>query len=121
MAQEIMDITLGELMDKARKYQAQGFRLVQICCTKLPDTLELQYSFDKEYDFKSLRLTLPDASTPVPSISGVYLPAFLYENEIHDLFGINVHGMAVDYKGHFYMTAIKTPFNQPAQAEEKKA
>ena len=39
------------------------------------------------------------------------MQALLYENEMHDLFGINVKNMAIDYKGTFYRTAVKTPFN----------
>jgi ech hydrogenase subunit D len=34
----------------------------------------------------------------------------LYENEIHDLFDIQVDGMAVDFHGNLYKTAIKHPF-----------
>ena len=46
----------------------------------------------------------------MPSISSIYLCAILYENEIHDLFGVQVAGIAIDFKGKFYKTAIKFPF-----------
>jgi ech hydrogenase subunit D len=46
----------------------------------------------------------------LPSISSIYLCAILYENEIHDLFGVQVAGIAIDFKGKFYKTAIKFPF-----------
>jgi ech hydrogenase subunit D len=114
MSQEITDIKPAELKDRARAMLAEGRRLVQICCTKLPDRLELHYSFDRQFDFVSFRITLADASAPIASISDIFLNAFLYENEIHDLFGIQVTGIAVDYKGKFYRTDIKTPFNQPS-------
>ncbi len=29
---------------------------------------------------------------------------------MHDLFGVQVAGMAVDFKGNFYKTAVKFPF-----------
>jgi ech hydrogenase subunit D len=35
----------------------------------------------------------------------------LYENEIHDLFGLVVKDIAIDYGGSLYRTAIKTPFS----------
>ena len=118
--QTMIDITIPELAAKVREFQAKGFRLVQICCSKLPDKLELQYSFDLNYDFTSLRLTLPDTSKPVPSVSGIYLPACLYENEIHDLYGVNIEGMAIDFKGNFYQKTMVSPFNPPAPVAEAK-
>jgi ech hydrogenase subunit D len=57
-----------------------------------------------------LRLSLPGEMPHLPSISSIYLCAILYENEIHDLFGVQVAGMAIDFKGKFYKTAIKYPF-----------
>jgi ech hydrogenase subunit D len=118
--QTILDITIPELPAKVRELQSQGNRLAQICCTKLPDKLELHYSFDRNYHYTSLRLTLADTETPVPSVSDIYWNAFLYENEVHDLFGVKISGIAVDYKGQFYRTAIPTPFNPPAPTGEVK-
>ena len=66
---------------------AEGYRLVQVGCSTLPSAYELTYSFDREYRFRNLRITVtPDEE--VPSISVIYPNAFLYENEIHDLFGV---------------------------------
>ena len=111
MSQVITDITVDQLPAKVKAMKSDGQRLVQICCTRLADKLELQYSFDKDYAFTSFRVTLADNSTAVPSVSGIYFSAFHYENEIHDLFGIKVEGNVLDFKGKFYHTAIKTPFN----------
>ena len=89
---------------------AEGYRLVQIGCTTLANAYELNYSFDKEYRFRNLRITVtPDEE--IPSISVIYPNAFLYENEIHDLFGVPIRNIAVDYRGTLYRTAIKTPFS----------
>jgi ech hydrogenase subunit D len=51
----------------------------------------------------------------------------LYENEIHDLFGVPVDGLAIDFKGNFYKTAVKFPLGStkapcaaPATAEVKQ-
>ena len=109
--QNIIDIKVAELPDKVAAMKSDGQRLVQICCTKLPDKLELHYSFDKNYEFTSFRIALADSQVKVPSISGTYLSAFIYENEIHDLFGIQIDGIAVDYKGKFYRTAQPRAFN----------
>lgn len=121
LPQIIIDVSLGELPRKVQELKGGGCRLAQICCTRLPDQLELQYSFDKDYQFTSLRLTLINTEEEVPSISDIYWNAFLYENELHDLFGIKVTGIAVDYKGAFYRTAVPTPFNPPAPSGEKNA
>lgn len=110
-AQNYVDIQVSELLDRAGRMKQEGQRLVQICCTKLPDRLEIHYSFDKDFAFTSFRLTLPDNSVIVPSISKIYMNSFAYENEIHDLFGIRVEGNIIDFKGNFYRTALKTPFN----------
>jgi ech hydrogenase subunit D len=115
--QTIIDITIPDLLEKVREFQVKGFRLVQICCSRLPDKLEMLYSFDLDYQLTSLRLTLAlDAPTPVPSVSGIFLPAFLYENEIHDLYGVKIDGMAIDFKGTFYQKTMVSPFNPPAPA-----
>ena len=109
--QPIIEITPADLPGKASAMKAQGQRLAQICCSKLPDRLEVCYSFDQDLVFVTYRLTLADTTTVVPSISGVYANSFHYENEIHDLYGIKVEGIAIDFKGNFYRTALKTPFN----------
>jgi ech hydrogenase subunit D len=41
----------------------------------------------------------------------IYPGAFLYENEIHDLFGVTIRHIAVDYLGTLYRTALMTPFS----------
>jgi ech hydrogenase subunit D len=121
MAQQIVDIQLSELLERVKGMQVKGARLVQICCTKLPDKLELQYSFDQDYELTNFRITLANVDAPIPSVSGVYLSAFLYENEIHDLFGVKVTGIAVDYQGKFYRTATPRAFNPEQPAGEVKA
>jgi len=108
--QEIITIEKDALLGAVSDLFAQGFRLVQIGCTTLADAYELNYSFDKDYVFKNLRITVT-VEDEVQSVSVIYPNAFLYENEIHDLFGIRIKNMSVDYKGAFYRTAIKTPFS----------
>jgi ech hydrogenase subunit D len=117
--QEIIDIKIDELVAKAKEMMAGHWRLVQICAAKL-ELLELSYSFGKEHDLTTLRIVLPSSDVEVPSITDVYFAAFGYENELHDLFGINVKGNAIDYKGNFYTMAVKTPFNSEPPSEPPK-
>ena len=111
MSQEQIElITFDTLLEKVRAKKAQNYRLVQISATQLPGQIELTYSFDLNSQLSNLRLSLPGEAPQLPSISSIYLCAILYENEIHDLFGVRVEGMAIDFKGKFYRTAIKFPF-----------
>ena len=80
--------------------------------TRTETGFEINYSFDKDYHFENIRITIP-GNTEVPSISGMYWNSFVYENEMHDLFGIQVRGMNIDFKGTFIRTAVKYPFGQP--------
>ena len=58
----------------------------------------------------NLRVVLPGPAMLLPSISGIYGCAILYENEIKDLFGVQVEGLTVDFKGNFYKTKVPHPF-----------
>ena len=99
-----------DLVGMVARHFAEGYRLVQIGCSTLTDGYELNYSFDRDNRFKNLRVTVvPDEE--VPSISMIYQNAFLYENEIHDLFGIPVTNISIDYGGALYRTSIKAPFS----------
>lgn len=111
MSQESIEIiTIETLPDKVKAMREQGRRLVQISATQLPGAIELTYSFDLDRQLANLRLSLSGEEPRLPSISSIYLCAVLYENEIHDLFGVQVDGLAIDFKGNFYKTAVKFPF-----------
>jgi len=111
MSQEQIElVTIDALLEKVRTKKNQGCRLVQMSATRLPEQVELTYSFDLDSRLTNLRLSLPGVDTCVPSISSIYGCAILYENEIHDLFNVKVDGLAVDFHGNFYKTAIKFPF-----------
>lgn len=113
--QEMVGIEKRDLVEMIASLRSSGYRLVQICATTLADCYEMNYSFDKDRQFKNLRFTVQPGET-IPSISLIYGSAFLYENEIHDLFGIKIEHMVIDYQGTFYATRIPTPFAlQPSQ------
>ena len=108
--QTTISVAPEDLMREVEGLQAGGYRLVQIGCTDIGGAYEVNYSFDRDYQYRNLRLTLgPD--TEIPSISGIYWGAFVYENEVHDLFGIPVTGINIDFKGTFIRTATKYPFS----------
>jgi ech hydrogenase subunit D len=108
--QEIVPVEKCDLVGIVAERYAEGYRLVQIGCTTLAGAYELTYSFDREYRFTCLRITVTPGEE-VPSISVIYPNAFLYENEIHDLFGVAITHIAVDYRGTLYRTALDKPFS----------
>lgn len=111
--QEIKVISPENLIPTVLQFKHSGYRLVQICATRLAEGgFEVTYSFDKDYHMEGLRILLQPEEGLV-SISSVYPPAFLYENEMKDLFGIPISLLSVDYHGNLYRTASKTPFNTP--------
>jgi ech hydrogenase subunit D len=112
MTQEpnIETIALDQLLDKVRALREQGMRLVQISATVISDEVELTYSFDLDDNLSNLRVSVPAVGGVLPSISGIFGCAILYENEIHDLFNVRVEGMTVDFKGNLYKTSVKFPF-----------
>jgi ech hydrogenase subunit D len=110
--QKITGILAADLPGKTGELYNSGFRLVQISCTRLEGEWELTYSFDKDFELVNLRFILTSEGSVIPSISNIYWAAFLYENEIADLFGMKFQDMAVDYKGSFYRTRLKHPFSQ---------
>ena len=114
MKQQIIQIKNADLLDRVERLRADGCRLVQICCTRVPEGFELSYTFDKDYHMYHLRLTAAEAE-PVMSITGLYWPAFIYENEMRDLFGVQIRHIAteVDYCGKFYRLSEKTPWFKP--------
>jgi ech hydrogenase subunit D len=114
--QPTVPVTPERLVAEVQALRDQGWRLVQIGVTGLGETVEVNYSFDREQKFLNLRLQLPSAGARLPSVSGVYWCAFLYENEIHDLFGIAFDGLVLDFKGNLYQTAQPFPFAASAAA-----
>lgn len=117
--QTFKPVTAAEVVDRAKQYGKEGFRLIQIHCTKTPSEMFIIYTFEKlNLTAESIKMDVQVGDT-VPSISGVFFGAFLYENEIHDLYGVNFSDMAVDFKGTFYETAVKQAFSMTG-ADNKK-
>ena len=101
----------AELVDTARTLKAEGYRMVQICANKIPEGYELTYSFDKDLELYNYRVILPEDGE-IESITDSYFVAFVYENEIKDLFGIKVNHIALDFQGNFFITNEPTPWKK---------
>lgn len=114
--QPIELIEIETLMDRVAAKKMQGNRLVAISCAVVEDMNEVTYSFeDRDHHFTNLRIVVAPGGS-LPSITPVYWGAFVYENEIHDLFGLTVLGMNVDFGGYFYKTKVPFPFAPPAKS-----
>ena len=117
MDQVIKPISPDELLGEVASLKQSGYRLVAISCTN-KDGMELSYSFDKDYDFINLRLNI-SADAEINSISMIYPFAFLYENEIKELFGVAIKNISLDFNGNLYKTSIETPFHTEKPTEEE--
>ena len=106
---ELQIIEPATLVSNALQLKNSGCRLVQICATRTENGYELTYSFAKGYRLTNLRFAI-DEGAELMSISNIFEPAFLYENEIHDLFGVKINQIKIDYNGTLYKTAKETPF-----------
>ncbi|MHC1721858.1 MAG: NADH-quinone oxidoreductase subunit C [Aminipila sp.] len=113
--QNIRKISSDEILAETITLKGAGYRLVAISCTN-KEGLELSYSFDKDYDFINLRINM-DYDTEIESISCIYNYAFLYENEIAELFGAKIKNIAVDFKDKLYRLSVETPFNMKKEEE----
>lgn len=102
-------IDLKELLNVTYEMKENSYRLIQICCTSIKENYILNYSFGKNYDFVNYKITI-SINDEVPSISSMFKPAFLYENEMKDLFGIKINHINIDYDGHLYDLEKKTPY-----------
>lgn len=116
VAYKIVEIMLSDLLNYIQDKKEEGYRLVQICCTKIEEGFELNYSLSKEYDFLNYRVKINENDV-VPSISFIFKYSFLYENEMKDLFGIKIKHISIDYSGSFYKLAVKTPFGSNEASE----
>jgi ech hydrogenase subunit D len=113
--QEFRSIRAEELVAEMTHHKQNGWRLTQILATHRGGS-ELLYTLERDYDMQNLRVPLAEG-TVVDSVTSVYPYAYLYENEMKDLFGVEVRGLNVDFGGHLYTTAVPTPFREPAGEE----
>ncbi len=119
------DINLSEYRGIAEQRCGGGWRYVQSFCTNTDNGIDFTVTFCKDDVMDNFRIRAIQKTDTVPSISDLYFSAFVFENEAHDLFGLNISNIVIDFKGHFYDLAQETPMTiiSPEQkaAREKAA
>ena len=107
--QSFEEIGLESIRVTAEELKKERYRMVQICALAGQGETELLYSFDRDMALRNLKVVVPFGRR-VDSITPSYWSAFVYENEIHDLFGVEFDGMETDYRGNFFRVGTKTPW-----------
>lgn len=66
---------------------------------------------DGSYAIENLVVEGIDQYQEIPSISSYYPAVFPFENETHDLFGLAITDMQIDFKGFFYQVSTAEPMS----------
>ena len=118
-------VGLDELLSHVQALKGAGARFVQMHAERNVDdgTYRLVYTFinvhaaqehiaqDGSYAIENLVVEGIDRHQEIPSISS-YCPAvFPFENEAHDLFGLAITDMQIDFKGFFYQVSTAEPMS----------
>lgn len=115
---EYTAIEAASVLEMALERREKKDRLVQIHCSH-GESWEIVYSFDGPGGFAHYRI-LSEEKPALKSISAFFPSAYLYENEISELFGLSVEGMSLDFKGKLYAPRTKAPFDRGQKSEEKE-
>ena len=110
--ENILEVIQPEaLLDEVMKKKNQGLRLSQACAVYKDQKFELSYSFaeDETLQYTTLRIVM-DTDQEVSSITPFYPYAFLYENEMKELFGVKINMINLDYDNKLYRIGVDTPF-----------
>ena len=129
MQQNFQSIKLNEVFATAQAEHGRGARFVQMLCVNAESGIDLVYSYrgtpEEGYPVRNYCVAGVGPEDHVQSVTSLYLSAFPFENEAHDLFGVQVDGNAIDFRGNFYKLATDKPMTviSPAQkaAREKAA
>lgn len=105
------EISVDQLLAKVMEKKHAGMRLSQACAAYVNEKYELSYSFadDDTYAYDVIRVIV-EMETEVPSITEFYPYAFLYENEMKELFGVKINMINLDYENRLYRISKETPF-----------
>lgn len=109
LTSEFIPLTVEELPALAAEKKADGWRFVQLLAVNTEDGIDLVYSFMKDNVLANHEIKGVQKGTTVPSITDQFLAAFVFENETHDLFGVDISDIAIDFGGNFYALAQKEP------------
>ena len=122
--QTFAPLKLGQVHDLAAARAAEGWRYVQILAVNTEEGIDLVYSYMKDGHLENFTVKAVQKTDVVPSITDVFLEAFVCENEIHDLYDVAIANIAIDFGGMFYQLSSKAPMTvvSPEQlAARKKA
>ena len=95
-------LTSENQLEKIGALLHQGYRFVTMSVLDKGEEFDIYYHFDLEYKLVNLLFNLKKGDT-LTSISPICFAAVVVENEIQDLFGITVTGLAIDYEKHFIL------------------
>ncbi len=119
-------IALDGIKEMASQRKEEGWRFVQLLAVNTEDGIELIYSFMKDGLLQDNKVEHIRKGDIVPSISDKFLAAFVFENEVHDLFGVDIKDIAIDFGGNFYSLTQSEPMTvispeQKAAREKARA
>jgi ech hydrogenase subunit D len=101
-------IAVAGLLAHTQAMADRNLRFITMTCLDAGEQFEIFYHFDDKTAMRHLRLPV-GKEEEVPSISGIYLAAFLVENEIKELFGAKITGIAIDYHNRLFLTDDSEP------------
>ena len=118
-------VGIDELLPHVQALKGVGARFVQMHAERNVDdgTYRLVYTFinvraaqehiaqDGSYAIENLVIEGINQYQEIPSISSYYPAVFPFENEAHDLFGLSITDMQVDFKGFFYQVSTGEPMS----------
>lgn len=118
-------VGIDGLLPHVQALKGVGARFVQMHVERNVDdgTYRLVYTFinvraaqeqiaqDGSYAIKNLVVEGIDQYQEIPSISSYYPAVFPFENEAHDLFGLAITDMQIDFKGFFYQVSTAEPMS----------
>ena len=120
---EYLITAIDGIPEMSKKRKAEGWRFVQLMAVNTEEGIDLIYSFMKDGVLQNNKIEHVMKTDVIPSITDDFFAAFVFENEVHDLFGVDIRGIAIDFGGNFYALAQSEPMTiiSPAQkaAREK--
>lgn len=104
MMENIKEINKDELFTEGKVFLDAGGKFVTAVCSDLDAQLEVTYFFSSDSGTKMYGLRYKVAKDEeVQSFSGITLATLLIENEMKELFGLKMQGLAIDYGGHLLL------------------
>jgi ech hydrogenase subunit D len=102
--ENIKEIKKDELLAEGKKFLDAGGKFVTAVCSDVGEQLEVIYYFslNRGTELNGLRYKVAK-DEEVQSFSGVTLATVLIENEMKELFGLKMQGLAIDYGGHLLL------------------